>query len=33
MLRINSRRVFLDYYPDKEDENAPEAPGILGKTL
>ncbi|MGD1805979.1 PAS domain-containing sensor histidine kinase [Dapis sp. BLCC M126] len=33
MLRLNSRGVFLDYYPDKDDENAPEAPEVLGKTL
>ncbi|MGD1699329.1 PAS domain-containing sensor histidine kinase [Dapis sp. BLCC M229] len=33
MLRLNSRGVFLDYYPDKDDENAPEASAVLGKTL
>ncbi|MDJ0517965.1 MAG: PAS domain S-box protein [Trichodesmium sp. MO_231.B1] len=33
MLRLNSRGVFLDYYPDKDDENAPEASEVLGKTL
>ncbi|MEM1172567.1 MAG: ATP-binding protein [Cyanobacteria bacterium P01_H01_bin.35] len=33
MLRLNSRGVFLDYYPDKDDENAPEVSEVLGKTL
>ena len=33
MLRLNSRGVFLDYYPDKDDENALEASEVLGKTL
>ncbi|NES07571.1 MAG: PAS domain-containing protein, partial [Okeania sp. SIO2F4] len=28
-----SKGVFLDYYPDKDDENAPEASEVLGKTL
>ncbi len=33
MLRLNSKGVFLDYYPDKDDENALEASEVLGKTL
>jgi len=33
MLRLNSKGVFLDYYPAKDDENAPEASEVLGKTL
>ncbi len=33
MLRLNSRGIFLDYYPAKDDENAPEASEVLGKTI
>ena len=33
MLRLNSKGVFLDYYPAKDDENAPETSEVLGKTL
>ncbi|MGK7923382.1 MAG: ATP-binding protein [Trichodesmium sp.] len=33
MLRLNSRGVFLDYYPSKDDANAPTASEVLGKTI
>ncbi|NES65851.1 MAG: PAS domain S-box protein [Okeania sp. SIO2D1] len=33
MLRLNSKGVFLDFYPSKDDENAPKASEVLGKTI
>ncbi|NEP75733.1 MAG: two-component sensor histidine kinase [Okeania sp. SIO2G4] len=33
MLRLDSKGVFLDFYPSKDDENAPKASEVLGKTI
>ena len=33
ILRLNSEGIFLDYFPAKDDENAPQASEVLGKTI
>ncbi|MDJ0554898.1 MAG: PAS domain S-box protein [Microcoleaceae cyanobacterium MO_207.B10] len=33
ILRLNSQGVLIDYFPAKDDENAPQAVELLGKTI